>query len=65
MAFIKIRNNFINLEEVVSFAPDFCNITVLYKNGHADSLYFSSGEKRDEALEKIYNTLSRFGTVII
>ena len=65
MTFVKIRNNFINLEEVVSFAPDFCNITVLYKNGHTDSLYFSSGEKRDEALEKIHKALDRFGNVII
>lgn len=65
MAFIIIRNNFINLEEVVSFTPDFSNIAILYKNGQRDTLYFSDCDKRDEAFEKIHNALSRFGTVII
>lgn len=65
MKFIKIKNNYINLEEVVSFTPDFPNIIVLYKNGRTDTLYFSDCDKRDEAFAQIHNAISAYGTVII
>lgn len=58
MQFIKIRDNFINLEEVVSFTPDFSNIIILYKNGHTDTLCFSDCNKRNEAFAKIHYALS-------